>query len=162
MLHAVVRAVATAAAFFCGLSGAMAQDYPTRPIKVIAVTSAGGTSDIFMRALGDELQKRLGQPIVIENRPGGAFNIGTRACAEAAPDGYTICIIPGEPLVFNQFLFKTLSFDPAALEPITQLFLIDQVLVVGASLNVKSLADLAALSKAKPGTLSYSTGASRW
>ena len=70
--------------------------------------------------------------------PGGAFNIGTRACAEAPPDGYTICIIPGEPLVFNQFLFKTLNFDPAALEPITQLFLIDQALVVSESLKVKS------------------------
>jgi tripartite-type tricarboxylate transporter receptor subunit TctC len=157
MLHAVVRAVAVAAAFFCAVAATAAQDYPNKPIKVIAGASAGGTSDIFMRALGDELQKRLGQPVVIENRPGGAFNIGTRACAEAAPDGYTICIIPGEPLVFNQFLFKTLNFDPAALEPITQLFLIDQVLVVGASLNVKSLADLAALSKAKPGTLSYGT-----
>jgi tripartite-type tricarboxylate transporter receptor subunit TctC len=159
MLHAVVRAVATAAALFCGSSGATAQDYPTRPIKVIATSSAGGTSDIFMRALGDEMQKRLGQPIVIENRPGGAFNIGTRACAEAPPDGYTLCIIPGEPLVFSQFLFKTLNFDPAALEPVTQLFLIDQVLVVGESLKVKSVAELAALSKAKPGTLSYSTAA---
>jgi tripartite-type tricarboxylate transporter receptor subunit TctC len=115
MLHAVVRAVVAAAALFCGLAAAAAQDYPSKPIKVIATSSAGGTSDIFMRALGDELQKRLGQPIVIENRPGGAFNIGTRACAEAAPDGYTVCIIPGEPLVFNQFLFKTLNFDPAAL-----------------------------------------------
>ena len=159
MLHAVVRAVASAAALFCSVIGAAAQDYPSKPIKVIAVTSAGGTSDIFMRALGDELQKRLGQPIVIENRPGGAFNIGTRACAEAAPDGYTLCIIPGESLVFNQFLFKTLNFDPVALEPVTQFFFIDQVLVVGASLNVKSVAELAALSKARPSTLSYSTAA---
>src|SRR6185436_18910267 len=129
MIRSVSRAVAVAAALCFG-SSALAQDYPIRPIKVIAVTSAGGTSDVFMRALGDELQKSLGQPIVLENRPGGAFNIGTRACAEAAPDGYTICIIPGEPLVFNQFLFKTLAFDPAALEPITQLFLITQVMVV--------------------------------
>jgi tripartite-type tricarboxylate transporter receptor subunit TctC len=159
MPYAVLRAVAVAAALFCGVAAVVAQDYPSKPIKVIATSSAGGTSDIFMRALGDELQKRLGQPIVIENRPGGAFNIGARACAEAAPDGYTICIIPGEPLVFSQFLFKTLNFDPAALEPITQLFLIDQALVVGAGLNVKSLAELAALSKAKPGTLSYSTAA---
>ena len=138
---------------------AAGQDYPTRPIRVIATSSAGGTSDIFMRALGDELQKSLGQPIVLENRPGGAFNIGARACAEAAPDGYTICIIPGEPLVFNQFLFKTLAFDPTAFEPITQLFTITQVLVVNAALNVKSLADLTAVSKAKPGTLSYATAA---
>ncbi len=158
MLRSVSRAVAVAAAlFFC--ASAFAQEYPTRPIRVIATSSAGGTSDIFMRALGDELQKRLGQPFVIESRPGGAFNIGTRACAEAAPDGYTICIVPGEPLVFNQFLFKTLAFDPAALEPITQLFLITQALVVSESLKVKSVAELAALSKARPGTLSYSTPA---
>src|SRR5260221_3417476 len=158
MMRSRSRAVAVAAALCFGAS-AFAQDHPTRPIRVIAVTSAGGTSDIFMRGLGDELQKSLGQPIVIENRPGGAFNIGARACAEAAPDGYTICIVPGEPLVFNQFLFKTLTFDPAAFEPITQLFLIDQALVVSQSLKVKSVAELAALSKAKPGTLSYSTAA---
>src|SRR5262245_14939654 len=91
---------------------ALAQDYPTRPIRVIATSSAGGTSDIFMRALADELHKRLGQPVIVDNRPGGAFNIGARACAEAAPDGYTMCIIPGEPLVFNQFMFKNLAFDP--------------------------------------------------
>src|SRR5262245_47069525 len=118
MLQAVVRAVAGAAALLCVAAGSAAQDYPNKPIKVIATSSDVGPSDSFMRALGDELPKRLGQPSVIENRPGGAFNIGTRACAEAAPDGYTICIIPGEPLVFNQFLFKTLNFDPAALEPI--------------------------------------------
>jgi tripartite-type tricarboxylate transporter receptor subunit TctC len=137
-----------------------AQDYPNRPIRVIASSSAGGTSDVFMRALGEELGKRLGQPIVVENRPGGAFNIGARACAEAAPDGYTLCIIPGEPLVFSQFMFKTLHYDPAtAFEPITQLFFITQALVVSAKLNVKTLPELAALSKAKPGTLSYSTPA---
>jgi tripartite-type tricarboxylate transporter receptor subunit TctC len=139
---------------------ASAQDYPTRPIRVIATSSAGGTSDIFMRALADELHKSLGQPFIVENRPGGAFNIGARACAEAPPDGYTLCIIPGEPLVFNQFLYKNLAFDPEnGFEPVTQLFFITQVLVVSGTLNVKTLPELIALSKAKPGTLSYSTAA---
>src|SRR5215510_1528840 len=139
---------------------AIAQDYPARPIRVIATSSAGGTSDIFMRALAEELHKRLGQPVIVENRSGGAFNIGARACAEALPDGYTLCIIPGEPLVFNQFLFKTLAFDPEnGFEPITQLFFITQALVVSAALDVKTLPELIALSKAKPGTLSYSTAA---
>jgi tripartite-type tricarboxylate transporter receptor subunit TctC len=137
---------------------AAAQDYPSRPIRVIAVTSAGGTSDVFMRALADEMQKGLGQPIVIENRPGGSFNIGARACAEAAPDGYTICIMPGEPISFSQYLFKSLAYDPAAFEPITQLFTIVQALVVSKQLNVRTVLELVALSKAKPGTLSYSTG----
>jgi tripartite-type tricarboxylate transporter receptor subunit TctC len=139
---------------------ATAQDYPVRPVRVIATSSAGGTSDIFMRALAEELNKRLGQPFIVENRPGGAFNIGARVCAEAAPDGYTLCIIPGEPLVFNQFLYKSLGFDPEnGFEPITQLFFITQVLVVSGALNVRTLPELVALSKAKPGTLSYSTAA---
>ena len=140
------------------LCPATAQDYPARPIRIITVTSAGGTSDIFIRALAEDLRKDLNQPIVIENRPGGAFNIGARACAEAAPDGYTICILPGEPLVFNQFLYKSLAFDPAAFQPITQFFNIVQALVASQSLNVKTVAELFALSKQKPGTLNYSTG----
>src|SRR5262245_56947336 len=94
----LIAALAAVWSSACG--GASAQDYPARPIRVIATSSAGGTSDIFIRALGEVLHKRLGQPVVIDNRPGGAFNIGTRACVEAAPNGYTICIIPGESLVF--------------------------------------------------------------
>ena len=152
-------AFAIFAALLCGQRPVDAQDYPSRPIRVIAVTSAGGTSDIFMRALAEEMHKGLGQPVVIENRPGGAFNIGARACAEAAPDGYTICILPGEPIVFNQLLFKSLAYDPAAFEPVTQLFTIVQALVVSKALNVSTMQGLVAASKAKPGTLNYSTGA---
>ena len=69
---------------------AVAQDYPTRPIKAITTTSAGGLSDLFMRALGEELHKRWGQPLIVDNRPGGAMNVGTRACTEAPPDGYRL------------------------------------------------------------------------
>ena len=138
-------------------AGANAQDYPTKPIRVIAAASAGGLSDIFIRALGDELQKRWGQPLVIENRPGGSFNIAAKACADAPPDGYTICILPNEPLTYNPYLFKNLGFDPAkGLAPITNLFFITQVMAVNASLKTATLSDLAALSKAKPATLSYS------
>ena len=109
-----------------------------------------------MRVLGEEIQKRWGQPIIIENRPGGSMNIGSRACADAPNDGYTICILPVEPLAYNQFLYKKISFDPDKdFEPITNPFFNTQVLVVATSLNVKSLDELAALSKAKPGTLSY-------
>jgi len=158
-LVALSLVVLSLAALLCGSFPAHAQDYPARPIRVITVTSAGGTSDIFMRALAEEMHKSLGQPIVIENRPGGAFNIGARACAEAAPDGTTICILPGEPIVFNQFLFKSLAYDPAAFEPVTQLFTIVQALVVSKALNVSTMPGLIALSKAKPGTLNYSTGA---
>jgi tripartite-type tricarboxylate transporter receptor subunit TctC len=135
---------------------ASAQDYPNRPIRALTATSAGGTSDVFMRVLGQEAAKRWGQTIVVENRPGGAMNVGGEACAHAAPDGYTICILPPETLAYNQYLFKSIPFDPAKdFAPITNPFFTTQVLVVNASLKVHSLAELAALSKAKPKTLSY-------
>jgi tripartite-type tricarboxylate transporter receptor subunit TctC len=148
------------AALLTGGPAAAQQDYPNRPMRVIASSSAGGISDIFIRVLGDELQKKWGHPLVVENRPGGAFNIGARACAEAQPDGYTICILPSDVLQYNRFLFKNLSYDLFKdMEPITLLFYLNQVLAVSAALNVTTFDELAALSKAKPGTLSYSAPA---
>jgi tripartite-type tricarboxylate transporter receptor subunit TctC len=137
---------------------ASAQDYPTRPIKALTTTSAGGISDVFMRALGDELLKRWGQPIVVENRPGGMQNVGARACTEAPPDGYTICILNAEPIAYNQFLLKSMPFDPEkGLQPVTNLYHLIQTLVVNSQLGVKTIDELTALSKAKPGTLNYLT-----
>ena len=130
---------------------------PSKPIRVITANSAGGTSDIFVRALGDELQKRLGQPIIVENRSGGGMNIAGRACAEAPNDGYNICILPNEVLTLNEFTFKSIPYNPEKdFDPITNAFINTQVLVVSSALGVNSLDELAALSKAKPGTLSYS------
>jgi tripartite-type tricarboxylate transporter receptor subunit TctC len=77
---------------------APAQDYPSRPIRVLTSVGPGGTGDIFLRSLGEELHHRLGQPLVVEPRPGGGFIIAGRACAEAPPDGYTICMLTGETL----------------------------------------------------------------
>ena len=137
---------------------ASAQDYPTRPIRALTTTSAGGISDIFMRALGDELLKRWGQPIVVENRPGGMQNVGARACTEAPPDGYTTCILNAEPIAYNQFLLKTMPFDPEkGVQPVANLYHLIQTLVVNSQLNVKTIDELIALSKAKPGTLNYVT-----
>ena len=136
---------------------AEAQPYPAKPVRIITANSAGGTSDIFVRALGDELQKRWAQPVIIENRSGGGMDIAGRACADAPNDGYTTCILPNETLTLNQFTYKSIPFDPVKdFEPITNAFINTQVLVVSAALNVGSLDELAALSKAKPGTLSYS------
>jgi tripartite-type tricarboxylate transporter receptor subunit TctC len=139
---------------------ASAQDYPTRPVRAIATSSAGGISDIFMRIIGEELSKRWGQPIVVENRAGGQFNIGARACADAAPDGYTICIMPADVLQYNRHVFKTLNYDLFKdLEPVTLLFYLTQALVASTSLNVTTLEQLAAASKANPGKLSYTAAA---
>jgi tripartite-type tricarboxylate transporter receptor subunit TctC len=139
---------------------AFAQSYPAKPIRVITTSSAGGISDIFIRIVGEELHKRWGQPLVIENRAGGQFNIGARACADAAPDGYTICIMPTDVLQYNRFMFKNLSYDLFKdLEPITVLFYLTQSLVVSSSLNVSTLEELAAYAKAHPKTLSYTAAA---
>jgi tripartite-type tricarboxylate transporter receptor subunit TctC len=135
---------------------ASAQDYPTRPVRAIVAVGAGGTGDVFTRVLGEELYRRWGQPIVVENRAGGASNIGARACADAPPDGYTICILPGEPLAYNQFLYRKLTFDPSRdFEPIINLFFNTQALVVNAALKVTTVDELVALSKVKAATLSY-------
>ena len=146
------------AALLAPTAAARAQDYPTRAIRVFTTTGPGGISDIFMRAIGDELQRRWGQPVVVENRPGGMQNIGVRACQDAPPDGYTICIINADPLIYNPYLFKTVPFDAdKGVRPVTNLFHLIQMLVVNASLHVKTVDDLVAASKAKPGTLSYLT-----
>jgi tripartite-type tricarboxylate transporter receptor subunit TctC len=133
-----------------------AQDYPARPIRAITNVSSGGTADIFIRALGEVLHRRWGQPLIVDPRPGGGFIIAGRACAESPPDGYTICVLSGETLSYNQFLYKRLPYNPEKdFAPITNLFFNTQALVVNASLNVKSLDELAALARAKPKTLAY-------
>ena len=158
MRRALLLSIATLFAFVASLCGAAAQDWPTRPIRVLTTTSPGGISDVFMRALAEKLGPRLGRPIVIENRPGGMQMIGARACQDSAPDGYTICIINADPMIYNQFLIKNISFDPEhGLAPITKLFDLIHVLVVNSDLKVKNVDELVALSKARPGTLSYLT-----
>ena len=138
---------------------ALADDYPSRPIRVITTSSAGGISDIFMRVLNDSLRDRIGQPLIIENKPGAQGNIAARICQESPPDGYTICIINADTIVYNEFLFKELPFNPDKLTPIVNLFHLIQVLVVNSDLNAKTVDDLVAVSKAKPGTLNYLTAA---
>jgi tripartite-type tricarboxylate transporter receptor subunit TctC len=151
-----VMAAAMAAALLS--TAASADDYPNHPIRVFTTSSAGGLSDIFMRVLGEELRPRLDQPLIIENHPGGAGNIGARSCADAPPDGYTICIINADPMIYNQFLFKKLPFDPEkGLTPIINLFHLIQVLVINSDLKAKTVDELVAVSKQKPGTLSYLT-----
>jgi len=158
--NTVIVCLAAAVAQFLPCTAA-AQDYPSRPIRIIVTTSPGGISDVFVRALSEPLHQRLGQPVVVENRAGGFMILGARACADAAPDGYTLCVMPGEPLTYNQFTQKSLPYDPVkSFEPVTNFFFITQALGVSTKLGVKSLAELAAYSKQKVGTLSYSAPSS--
>jgi len=135
---------------------ALAQNYPTRPIKAIASQGPGGLSDLFMRALGDQLGPALGTSIVVEDRAGAEGTIGAQACAAAAPDGYTICILPGEAVTINPIIQPNADFDPAkSLAPITRPYYLTQAFAVDASLKVKSFAELAAYAKSKPNALNY-------
>ena len=135
---------------------AVAQNYPTRPIKAIASQGPGGLSDLFMRGLADQLGAALGTSIVVEDRAGAEGTIGAQACAAAPPDGYTICILPGETVTINPIIQPNSDFDPAkSLEPITRAYYLTQVFAVDASLNVKSFADLAKLAKSRPNAFNY-------
>ena len=137
---------------------AAAQDYPARPVRIVFPLAAGGGGDVFTRAIADELQKAWRQPVVVENRPGGGQNIGARACVEAAPDGYTLCLMSSEPAVYNQFLFKTIPYDPEKdLQPISNLFFNTLAVVIVPETKVKTFAAMVAMAKQQPGKLSYAT-----
>jgi tripartite-type tricarboxylate transporter receptor subunit TctC len=157
MVPNILRWPAVAAAAWLALATpASAQDWPARTVRIIIPLGAGGGGDVFTRLLAEELQKRFGQPFVVENRPGGGLNIGARACAESAPDGYTLCVMSSEPVVYNQFLFKSLPFNPEKdFAPITNLFINSVALVTNSSLKVRTISELVAYAKTQPGKLSY-------
>jgi tripartite-type tricarboxylate transporter receptor subunit TctC len=132
------------------MAPAAADDYPSRPIHAIASQGPGGLSDLFMRALGDQMGPALGTSIVVEDRAGAEGTIGAKACADAAPDGYTICILPGEAIVINP-LIQPSDFDPSQrLTPVARPYYLTQMFAVSASLGITSFAELAAQAKAKP------------
>jgi tripartite-type tricarboxylate transporter receptor subunit TctC len=132
-------------------SVAAAQDYPSHTLKILTNSSAGGTYDVFARALADELQKRWGQPVIVEPRPGGNFMIAGRSCANSPPDGYSLCALSGETLVYSEFLYKAVPYNPRSdFAPVTNLFFNTQVLVANAALGAKTLDDLVIVAKSKP------------
>ncbi len=142
-------------AFGAGISGA--QEYPTRPVRVIVPFSPGGAVDGPMRAIAQELAKRLGQQVVVENKPGAGATIGTEAVARALPDGYTL-LLASQTNAISASLYKSLPFDP--IEDFTPISLIGRepgVLVVHPSLPVKTLQEFVAYAKARPGKIDYAS-----
>jgi len=138
---------------------ACAEDFPNRPITFVVPFPPGGGIDVILRAMGPRLTERLKQPIVVENRSGGAGVIGAAAVAKAAPDGYTLLAAPSL-FASNVRLFKSLPFDATRdFGPVSLVLRTPYVLVVNPALPVHSVAELVALAKQKPGELSYaSTG----
>jgi tripartite-type tricarboxylate transporter receptor subunit TctC len=138
---------------------AAAQDYPTRAIHIIVPFPAGGPSDVLARLIGEKMSLDFKQPVVVENRPGANTVIGAEAAAKAAPDGYTLLMAIDSTLVMNQYLYKTLPYDPVAdFAPISVVAKTIGLLVVNAQSDVKSVKDLIAKAKAAPGKLNYGAG----
>ena len=137
---------------------AQAQNYPSNPVKFIIPYPPGGMADTFARALGDNLSSRLGQPIVVENRPGGSLTIGTNAVAKSAPDGYTIGLGSVSGLALNASAFKKLPYDPVKdFAPIAITFRTPLYLMIAPDLPIKSVKELIAYAKANPGKLSFAS-----
>jgi tripartite-type tricarboxylate transporter receptor subunit TctC len=155
----LIAAVATIAiALLPSLSSA--QPYPARPVRIVVAFTAGGTTDILARSVGQQLTERLKQPFVIDNKPGAGGNIGTEIVVRSAPDGYTLIIDSVGPIAVNPTLYKGLGYDPLTdLAPIVQIADVPNVLVVHPSLGVKNLEELVSYARANPGKLNYgSTG----
>jgi tripartite-type tricarboxylate transporter receptor subunit TctC len=133
-----------------------AQDYPTRPITIVSAQASGGASDTVTRAIQERLQAALGQPIVMENRPGASGNVGAAAVARSAPDGYTLMVGTDAMMTSNVHLFKSMPFDPVKdFAPITNGGANIIVLAVHADVPAKSVAELIAYAKANPGKLQF-------
>jgi len=139
-------------------SAGRAQSYPDRPVKMIVSIAAGSVTDVIMRTAAAELQQRLGQPFVIENLGGASGIVGGQTCAQAPPDGYTICVIYHSTMSYNPLLFSNLPYNPDTdFVPITRLFWLTEGMFVPSSLKVNSVAELKALAQAKPDGLNYGT-----
>ena len=135
-----------------------AQSYPNKPIRLILPFPPGGATDILGRIIGQKLSERLGQPVVADNRPGGAGNIGLEATAKAKPDGYTI-VLTVQTIAIAPSLFKKLNYDPAKdFAPITLVGQIPNVVVIRPALPIKSLKELVEYARANPKKLNYGSG----
>jgi tripartite-type tricarboxylate transporter receptor subunit TctC len=133
--------------------------YPNRPIRIVVPFPAGGPADIVARVIGAKMSEDWGQPVLIDNRPGGNTIIGAQAVAKAAPDGYTLLMAIDSTLVMNQFLHKSLPYDPINdFAPITLTAKTVSVLTVLAAGGPKSVPELIARAKANPGKLNYGAG----
>jgi tripartite-type tricarboxylate transporter receptor subunit TctC len=151
------RIALTLLAASCATS-ASAQNYPNKPIRVVVAIAAGSVTDVIMRAAANELSPRLGQQLVIENRGGAAGILGAQTCAQAAGDGYTLCVIYHSTTSYNPLLFDKLPYDADKdFVPVTRLFFLTEGVFASNAINVKSIAELKALATAKPDGLNYAT-----
>ena len=146
---------AACTAFLVFAPAASAENFPASPVKLIVPVPAGGVTDVLARVLGQRLQEMWGQPVIVENRPGGNYGVGAQAVELSPPDGLTLLVAPDLTFTANPALFSKLIYDPQGLTPIAVLGRATPILMVNASLPVSTVAELIAYAKANPGKLSY-------
>jgi tripartite-type tricarboxylate transporter receptor subunit TctC len=139
-------------------TGGRAQEpYPTRVVKLVVPSLPGSTTDILARLVASQLQEKWGKPVVVENMPGAAMNVGSEYVAHAAPDGYTLLLCPPSPLAIQQLLYHHLKYDPTKFVPVAMLAKIANVLDASPKLPFNDIKGLLAYGKANPGKLSYAS-----
>ena len=137
-------------------SGAFAQGYPNKPVRIIVPFPAGGTTDIVARIVAQKLTETWGQSVIVENRTGAGGNIGGEAAARSTPDGYTLFMTSGSIVTANQYIYKKMPFDPTKdLVPITNVASGPQVIVVNSEFPAKTLKQFIDTARAQPGVLNY-------
>ena len=137
---------------------AVAQTYPNGLIRIIVPYAAGGVTDSLARITGAQVAEAVGQPVIIENRPGASSMLGMQACANAKPDGYTICVTVADSLSYNPQLFASLPYDPEqSFAPVMRLALTNNLLVANAKTPFNSYKEMTAYAKANPGKLNWAT-----
>ncbi|HZR69452.1 MAG TPA: tripartite tricarboxylate transporter substrate binding protein [Burkholderiales bacterium] len=134
------------------------QAYPAKPVHLIVPYPAGGVVDGLMRGIAQPVSETLGQPVIVDNRPGANTIIALEACARAAPDGYTICSSSSDGMSFNPWLYSKLPYDPERdFAPITQLVWVNGVIVAGAKVPYGTVADMVAYARANPGKVNFAS-----
>ncbi len=160
-MRRIVQCTGLVVALILAAAGAAAQTYPTKPIRLVVPFPAGGTTDILAREVGQRLSASLGQPVVIDNRPGAAGNIGTELVAKSAPDGYTLLMCTVSTHAINPNLYAKLPYDHVAdFAPVILVASVPNVLEVTPTLPVNSVADLIKLAKDKPGQINFASSGS--
>jgi tripartite-type tricarboxylate transporter receptor subunit TctC len=152
----IIRFILAVLLAVCGASAAPAQDYPSKPIRILVGFAAGGIADLGARLLGDHITRETGQPVVVENRTAAAGTVAALGVAKAPPDGYTLGLVLSGQLVINPFVQKQMPFDVLKdLLPVAAIGEAPQMIAINAGVPAKTLKEFIALAKAKPGSMSY-------
>jgi tripartite-type tricarboxylate transporter receptor subunit TctC len=156
-LIAVVAVIVAAGAAAVAIAQGGAASFPDHPIRVIVPVPAGGGVDTIARLVTAKMRDSLGQPLVVENKPGVSGSVGAEAAFNALPDGYTLLASQPSPITTNPFIYKSLNYDPTQFVPVAILSHVANVLLVRADLPLKSVAEFVAYAKANPGKLNYAS-----